>query len=203
MARSRGAGWVNLDGAWSARQPLSATVLSIIPSPYPTTHPPRTVTQPGTSAEALQKTLLLAGFPGAAAAPGGGIAASKPAWATGAKAAIALKPRAPQQQQPAVAAPAAATWTLAVDGEEDGEEELVDDEALLTEEDKQRPALAGELVSEVDCRLGACRVTATLPGWHAHARSRWPLPPTHPVLHPALMHNDDCEVGASSPCRCL
>lgn len=73
--------------------------------------------QPGSTAEALQKTLLLSGFPGATAAPGGGVSATKPSWATGAKAAIALKPRSQQQQQQAAAA---ATWTLGGDGESCG-----------------------------------------------------------------------------------
>ncbi|PRW51069.1 anamorsin-like protein [Chlorella sorokiniana] len=100
------------------------------------------VQEPGSSAEALQKALLLSGFPGAIAAPGGGVAATKPAWATGAKAAIALKPRAQQQQQPA-----AATWTLGGD-----DDELVDDEELLTEEDKARPAAPA---ANDDCEVGA------------------------------------------------
>lgn len=81
------------------------------PPHQPPCHPCRSTPQPGSTAEALQKVLLLSGFPGATAAPGGGVAATKPSWATGAKAAIALKPRSQQQQQPA-----AATWTLAGDG---------------------------------------------------------------------------------------
>lgn len=102
------------------------------------------VQEPGSTAEALQKTLLLSGFPGATAAPGGGVSATKPSWATGAKAAIALKPRSQQQQQQAAAA---ATWTLGGD-----DDELVDDEALLTEEDKARPAAPA---ANDDCEVGA------------------------------------------------
>ena len=44
-----------------------------------------------------------------------------------------------------------ATWTLPMDGEE--EEELVDDEALLTEEDRQRPAAPGGAGASL-CALG-------------------------------------------------
>ncbi|KAL4447940.1 hypothetical protein ABPG75_005159 [Micractinium tetrahymenae] len=116
------------------------------------------VQEPGTSNADLSKALLLSGLPGAAPAPGGGLAVTKPAWQTGVKAAIALKPRgaAPASAAPAAAASAAAngkggTWTLALDGEDD-DGELVDDEALLTEEDKQRPAPAAK---SDDCEVGA------------------------------------------------
>lgn len=107
------------------------------------------VQEPGTPDADLSKALLLSGFTGAAPAPGGGLAATKPSWQTGTKAAIALKPRA---APPAATAPGQANggakWTL---GALDGDEELVDDEALLTEEDKQRPTT----VSADDCEVGA------------------------------------------------
>lgn len=80
------------------------------------------------------------------------VTARKPRWEQGARAAIALKPRsvaAPAPTPPASApapAPAASVavakaWMLDVDG--DGGEELLDDEDLLTEEDRARPAVPG------------------------------------------------------------
>ena len=85
------------------------------------------------------------------------ITARKPRWEHGARAAIALRPRgaaAPALTQPAPApapaapapAPAASVavakaWMLDVDG--DGSEELLDDEDLLTEEDRARPTVPG------------------------------------------------------------
>ncbi len=72
------------------------------------------------------------------------MAASKPRWEPGARAAIALKPRGAPAAARAPAptpAPAAAAWTLAPD--EDGADELLDDEELLTEEDRARPDAPG------------------------------------------------------------
>lgn len=91
------------------------------------------------------------------------MAATKPAWATGAKAAIALrKPAAAAAQQQAASGGAkAATWSLAVDGDED--EELVDDEALLTAEDKQRPAPAAGALARLE-REGAIEGACTAGG---------------------------------------
>lgn len=92
--------------------------------------------QDGTSEAALSKLLLLSGLASSGAAPGGGVAAIKPTWETGARASIALKPR---QSNGGGKPAAAAAWKLAADDEE-GDDELLDDEELLTEEDKQRPA---------------------------------------------------------------
>ncbi|KAK9822804.1 hypothetical protein WJX81_000311 [Elliptochloris bilobata] len=126
------------------------------------------------SLEALRKELLLAGFVDAAVstpvrdAPEGSavsVAARKPRWETGAFAAIALKPRAaaapaPSPAVPTLAAPAPApatsvavakAWMLIVDG--DGGEELLDDEELLTEEDRARPAVP----AAEDCSVGASK----------------------------------------------
>lgn len=85
------------------------------------------------------------------------VTARKPRWEQGARAAIALKPRgaaAPALALPAPVPPPAAAapvpaasvavakaWMLDVDG--DGGEELLDDEDLLTEEDRARPAVPG------------------------------------------------------------
>lgn len=71
---------------------------------------------------------------------GAAIHARKPQWETGAKAAIALKPRAP----PSAAAPSKA-WVVSADDKDEDGAELLDDEALLTEEDMLRPAPGGGL----------------------------------------------------------
>lgn len=52
----------------------------------------------------------------------------------GAKASISLKPKNHQQAKQS-------SWTLAADDDD----ELVDEDELLTEEDKQRPAVIGGL----------------------------------------------------------
>lgn len=100
--------------------------------------PPAVSLQPGTSDSELTRALLLSGLPGAARSPCSGVAATKPNWETGTKAAISLtsgggRPRPLDK---------GGVWSLALDGES-GEDELVDDEALLTEEDKLRPAPPG------------------------------------------------------------
>lgn len=58
------------------------------------------------------------------------VSASKPDYETGAKASVSLKPKQKSKQ---------ASWSLAAD--DDGE--LLDDEHLLTEEDKRRPVIQG------------------------------------------------------------
>lgn len=106
------------------------------------------VQEDGTSEAALSKLLLLSGLASSGAAPGGGVAAIKPTWETGARASIALKPR---QSNGGGKPAAAAAWKLAADDEE-GDDELLDDEELLTEEDKQRPAPPP---AADDCEVGA------------------------------------------------
>lgn len=70
----------------------------------------------------------------------------------GSKDSIKLKPKsaAPAPAAAAAAAKPAGAWLLAGD-DLDGDEEMVDDEELLTEEDRQRPAGG-----------------AVLQGWHRH-----------------------------------
>lgn len=63
--------------------------------------------------------------------------AKTPDFATGAKDSLRLKPKQPPAA-PAAAAPASSAWMLSGD-DIDGAEELMDDEELLTEEDRQRP----------------------------------------------------------------
>lgn len=82
--------------------------------------------------ETLRKNLLLSGFTETTATSSDTLTAKKPNWETGTKAAISLKPRS---------AAAAGAWTVSPD---DGDEELVDAEALLTEDDLKRPQVNKE-----------------------------------------------------------
>ncbi|KAK9804226.1 hypothetical protein WJX72_002259 [[Myrmecia] bisecta] len=102
----------------------------------------------------LQKQLLLGGLvdfasaePFAASGPVVAVTAKKPQWETGAKAAITLKSRI-KPQVVGVQPPAGNVWKMAL---EDDNDELLDDEELLTEEDKQRPAVP----AADDCEVGA------------------------------------------------
>ena len=178
--------------------------------------------QPGTAEEALKKALLLSGFSSTAPAPGGGLAAHKPAWETGAKAAIALKPRQQAANSGSKLAAAAATWVL---GGDDVDEELVDDDELLTEEDKQRPAPPGAALwvgqggrmlwgtgHSVSVQAGACacHLNGQCPAQQAHAsRSaagllmrHAPFPSLPGASLPAAAARDDCEVGAAGRKAC-
>lgn len=67
------------------------------------------------------------------------VTASKPQYAVGAKASITLKPKQQQKQM---------SWTLAADNDDD---ELLDEDELLTEEDRQRPAVLGVLIACMLC----------------------------------------------------
>lgn len=61
------------------------------------------------------------------------VTANKPLYAVGTKASITLKPKgSPKSKQ--------ASWTLPADDNE----ELLDEDELLTEEDRQRPAVIGK-----------------------------------------------------------
>lgn len=60
------------------------------------------------------------------------VSASKPKYETGAKASVSLKSRQKPKQS---------TWTLPANNDDD---ELINDEDLLTEEDKQRPIVPGK-----------------------------------------------------------
>lgn len=121
--------------------------------------------------DALSKDLVLSGYqacqfvplPSAAVPVAGGASAAQqqdgtgqtqllamaqmPSWALGTKASLSLKPRT---QQPAAseAPKAASAWTLAAGGED--EDEMIDEDQLLTEADKARPAAA----MPDDCEVG-------------------------------------------------
>jgi len=94
-------------------------------------------------AGALAKALLLAGFVDVVRAGPALLTAAKPAWAAGAAAPLAKKAAPPAAV--AAAATGAAAWKLAADG--DGEDDLIDDDALLSEADRAKPA-AGESEGE-------------------------------------------------------
>jgi hypothetical protein len=68
--------------------------------------------------------------------------AQKPQWETGVKAAIKLRPKAPLGTQKQQVAAAASKWTLSA--ADDDEVDLIDDDALLTEEDLVKPTVAGK-----------------------------------------------------------
>jgi hypothetical protein len=85
------------------------------------------------------------------------VTAQLPDFAVGSKDSIKLKAR-PAAAAAAGAASklaAASAWLLAGDDLGDGDEELVDDEALLTKEDRQRPAPGAAGAADADdCELG-------------------------------------------------
>ncbi|GBF96862.1 anamorsin [Raphidocelis subcapitata] len=105
----------------------------------------------GATQDEARIALLLSGFVDAAPAPGGALTAAAPAWGVGAKSAL-KKPAA----KPAAPAPVAAAWKLALD-DDGGDGDLVDEEELLTEEDKLRPAPAAAAAAGDDCEVGAAR----------------------------------------------
>ena len=81
------------------------------------------------------------------------VQAKRPTWTVGAKAALSLKrpaAAAPTAAPAAPAAPAAAAWKL--DADEDAD--MIDDDELLTEEDKARPAAAA---AATGAYVHACR----------------------------------------------
>ncbi|DBA94286.1 TPA: hypothetical protein ACH3X1_001900 [Trebouxia sp. C0004] len=97
------------------------------------------------SAAPLKKALLLAGFVESTngklmnTPQGQLVSANKPQYAVGARASITLKPKAETKRT---------SWNLAADEDND---ELLDEDELLTEEDRQRPAV----IAMDDCEVGA------------------------------------------------
>jgi hypothetical protein len=89
---------------------------------------------------ALEKRLVLAGFVGCkkAVSPNGDamVEAQKPAWQSGSSAPLKLRQPAQAVNGGAEKPQAKKAWNL------EGDDELVDDDELLTEEDLQRPAPA-------------------------------------------------------------
>jgi hypothetical protein len=98
----------------------------------------------------VSSALLLSGFINCQSSCTDGVTqvtAQTPDFAVGAKDSIRLKPK--PAAAAAAAKPAGNAWLLAGD-DLDGEE-LLDDEELLTEEDRQRPAVS----KQDDCEVGA------------------------------------------------
>ena len=94
----------------------------------------------------LKKNLMLSGFTNPQSIDSTTLAADKPNWETGTKAAITLK-----KKTSAPAPVATNTWTLNPSAADD-DEELVDEDDLLTAEDLQRPTTAA---GQDDCEMGA------------------------------------------------
>jgi len=114
-----------------------------------------TIIESGTSVEDLCKRLLLSGLPGATPSSSSNdiaaaVQATKPTWDTGVRAAISLKKKTPKAET---------TWKISLNDNNDGDkdDELVDEDALLTEEDHaQRPTITADNAAAADdCEVGA------------------------------------------------
>lgn len=111
-----------------------------------------TIVEAGASLEDLSKRLLLSGLPSATPSPSSNdiaaaVQAIKPTWDTGVRAAISLKKKTPKAET---------TWKISLDDKDDRDEddELIDEDALLTEEDlAQRPTIIAD--NGDDCEIGA------------------------------------------------
>jgi hypothetical protein len=100
----------------------------------------------------ISSVMLLSGFTNCQSSCTAGVTqvtGQTPDFAVGSKDSIRLKPKAAAAAAPAAASKAANAWLLAGD-DLDGDE-LMDDEDLLTEEDRQRPAVS----KQDDCEVGA------------------------------------------------
>lgn len=100
----------------------------------------------------VSNVMLLSGFTNCQSSCTAGVTqvtAQTPDFAVGSKDSIRLKPKSAAAAAPAAASKAANAWLLAGD-DLDGDE-LMDDEDLLTEEDRQRPAVS----KQDDCEIGA------------------------------------------------
>lgn len=140
-----------------------------------------------------------------------------PNYEVGAKSSIKLKAAgstaAATPAAAAAAAPASSAWTLAADMDD----ELLDDETLLTEEDRQRPAAAGEGMQAAvhapsDQQCGACVAGQLVECLLQRATTLQQSTTLHkPCATPAVADigscactaaMDDCEVGASGRKAC-
>eukprot|EP00879_Flechtneria_rotunda_P004659 GHRR01004920.1.p1 GENE.GHRR01004920.1~~GHRR01004920.1.p1 ORF type:complete len:281 (+),score=88.56 GHRR01004920.1:62-844(+) len=104
----------------------------------------------GSEQEDVASSMVLSGFVECQVSRLDGVTtvtAKLPAFAVGSKDTIRLTPKA--AAAPAAAPQAANAWLLSAD---DMDDELVDDEELLTEEDKQRPTITAK---NDDCEVGA------------------------------------------------
>jgi hypothetical protein len=101
----------------------------------------------------IDSVMLLSGFTNCQSSCSAGVTkvtAQTPDFAMGSKDSIKPKPKSAAPAAAAAAAKPAGAWLLAGD-DLDGDEEMVDDEELLTEEDRQRPAVS----KQDDCEVGA------------------------------------------------
>eukprot|EP00197_Chlamydomonas_leiostraca_P002831 CAMPEP_0202857484 /NCGR_PEP_ID=MMETSP1391-20130828/405_1 /ASSEMBLY_ACC=CAM_ASM_000867 /TAXON_ID=1034604 /ORGANISM="Chlamydomonas leiostraca, Strain SAG 11-49" /LENGTH=262 /DNA_ID=CAMNT_0049536289 /DNA_START=84 /DNA_END=872 /DNA_ORIENTATION=+ len=113
--------------------------------------------QDASKSEDVLKQLLLSGFVESQVVTSGTslmVRAKRPQWELGAKSALSLKRPA---AAPVAAAPATAeaAWKISADDED----EIVDEDELLTEEDKQRPVAAPAADDGGDCSTSrkACK----------------------------------------------
>jgi hypothetical protein len=122
---------------------LAAACKLLKPGASAVLHLPRA--EQGDAANAM----LLSGFTECHATISAGsttVSARTPDFATGAKDSLRLKPKQPTA---VTAATPSSAWLLSGD-DVDGAEELLDDEELLTEDDRQRPVVS----KQDDCELG-------------------------------------------------
>jgi hypothetical protein len=130
------------------------------------------------------------------------VAASTPSWGLGAKSALKKKPAAAvaAEAAPAAAAPAVpAAWKVDFDDDDGGE--LVDEEELLTEEDRQRPAPGDGRAGTLGVLGGRRGVPASRAAAAAAKEAPRPDLP-RPRARPPAAAKDDCEVGASGRKAC-
>ncbi len=131
------------------------------------------------------------------------LTAKTPDWAVGTKAAISLKRKpaaAATAPSTAVPAPVPKAWTLNPDdGDDDAADELMDDEELLTAEDRARPAP----VAASDCEVGAGRkacANCSCGRAEAEAAGAPPAKLTQEMLDNPVSNCGSCGLGDAFRC---